>query len=143
MNMNDYNYLVWLFNGKVTERKRIEFRLLNEVENLNISTENIICYFKNLFVSQEDKQPILYVFTEKNIFKIYTNENDNEKIEVKFCKKSDIKNINYLVDCPKNYILKFDFNNETQVLNSIKDTNDAGIKDYNDIITMLINYFIN
>lgn len=143
MNMNDYNYLVWLFNENVTEKKRIEFRLLNEVENLNIVTENIICYLKNLFVSQEDKQPILYVFTEKNVFKIYTNENDNEKIEVGLCKKSDIKNISYLVDYQKNYILKFDFNNETQVLNSIKDTNDAGIKDYNYIITMLINYFVN
>ncbi|HIG0358268.1 DUF3908 domain-containing protein [Clostridium botulinum] len=140
--MNRMSTFKYLVEGLGRPEYKQEFFLLNELKQLNINLENVILYFKGLFVDDADK--ILYVFSDAKFYILSINKGEENTLEVQILNINEIKNIKYIKEYYDNkFKLSFIVNDVTVKLNPKLDTNMHHVHNYNEIVQEIISKLIN
>lgn len=139
MNGEIYNLKYYTDIVTGSSKYKLERALLDEARIYGVDDENDICYLQNLFV--ENKNPILYVFTNEKVIMFLVDNESDCNITVKLCKKSNLKNISYThAYYDSEYTVEFLMNGEKIVLVPNNDTNTIHSYKFNNNAKNIIEY---
>jgi hypothetical protein len=116
-------------------------RMIKNLDRILKSNDIVHFYPQNNFV--KDKPTCLYLFMDKKVLKVSDNE---KKVKIDMLDYKDITEVN--VETEDFYgnghsILNVGFSNGESInLNSIEDTYDNWVEDFEEKITMIFNYLI-